>query len=341
MKILYIAPYSEGSTSKMRGEHLKTILNPELFIVINIQEPIDATSRLFRSIGWRYKFGPLIECINSFILERVNPEEKFDLTWIDKGVFIKPDVIKFLRVRSEKLVHFTPDPAFTYHQSFLFNKSLPMYDHCITTKSYEIEHYRKFGKDPIVCTQGFDAAIHKPYHQLHEKKGIVFIGHKEKEREEIISLLIEKGIQVTVAGIKWDAFNRKHRHRLNFTFKGEGLFGSEYAREISAAKFGLGLLSKWVPELHTTRTFEIPACRTALVTERNDEISGWFNDTEVIYINTPQELADRISELDKDDTALMNLICNGYKKVSEGKHSYEAIMRNIIHQIYRGDTQCQ
>ena len=37
-----------------------------------------------------------------------------------------------------------------------------------------------------------------------------------------------------------------------------------------------GLLAKWVPELHTTRTFEIPACGTALVTERNSETALVF-----------------------------------------------------------------
>jgi spore maturation protein CgeB len=340
MKILYIAPYSEGSTSKMRGESLKKILKPELFVVINTQEPIDTTARLFRSIGWRYKFGPLVERINSFILERVDPAEHFDLTWIDKGVFIKPSVIGFLRKQSDKLIHFTPDPAFTYHQSALFNKSLHMYDHCITTKSYEIEHYRKFGKDPIVCTQGYDPTLHKPYHQTNEKKGVVFIGHKEAEREEIISLLLETGIQVTLAGINWDGFNRKHRNKSNFKFKGKGLFGLEYAKEISAAKFGLGFLSKWVPELHTTRTFEIPACGTALVTERNHEISSWFDVTEAIYINNPQELSARISELDKDDTVLASLTQKGYKRVIEGKHSYESIMKSIIHQVYEEGNKC-
>ena len=49
----------------------------------------------------------------------------------------------------------------------------------------------------------------------------------------------------------------------------------EYAKIISLSYFGLGLLSNWVPELHTTRTFEIPACNTCLITPKTIEIANF------------------------------------------------------------------
>ena len=152
MKALYIGHYDIGSTSRMRGEYLKQLMPDYEFLVVSIDEPIRATPRLLRSIGWRYKRGPLISRINNHILNSLQNNFNYDLVWIDKGVFIDPKIILSLRRNSRKLVHFTPDPAFTYHRSILFYKALPHYDYCITTKSFEIEAYKKYGVKTIFCT---------------------------------------------------------------------------------------------------------------------------------------------------------------------------------------------
>src|SRR5215216_5893590 len=120
MKVLYVGHYNEGSTSGMRGEYLKEILPIEEFLVVNIDIPLEKTSGLFRSLGWRYRVGPLIKNINNYIIESIKGNYSYDLVWIDKGVFIDPEIIYKLKKNSNKLVHFTPDPAFTYHQSKLF-----------------------------------------------------------------------------------------------------------------------------------------------------------------------------------------------------------------------------
>ena len=123
MKILYIAQYSEGSTSRMRGEYMRQILKGADVKVINTDVPMEKTSRLFRSVGWRFKKGPFITNINEYITESLKGDYKYDLVWIDKGVFIKPVIISKLKEKSARLVHFTPDPAFAYHQSkFFFNQ---------------------------------------------------------------------------------------------------------------------------------------------------------------------------------------------------------------------------
>ena len=116
LRILYIGHYDVGSTSRMRGEYLKQLLPEHSFFVINTDEPISATPRLLRSLGWRYKKGPLIKNINHHIRKKLNGDYAYELVWIDKGVFIDPDIIYTLKKNSVKLVHFTPDPAFTFHQ---------------------------------------------------------------------------------------------------------------------------------------------------------------------------------------------------------------------------------
>ena len=333
MKALYIGHYDVGTTSRMRGEYLRKLLPAYDFLTINTDVPINATPKLLRSMGWRYKKGPLIRNINNHILKELNGNFEFDLVWIDKGVFIDPEIIHTLKKNSRKLVHFTPDPAFTYHRSKLFYDALGLYDYCITTKSFEIESYKKYGVKTIFCTQGYDPELHKPHHRFHEKNGVVFIGHKEDERELILSELVEKNIRVTVAGNHWDKFAFRRKHKSNLVYKGKGIFGNDYAQEISAALIGLGLLSRWIPELHTTRTFEIPACKTALVTEHNPEIGSVFSDEEVIYYDDPDEAITKIEYYLGKKDRLIPFTENGYKKVTAGGYSYSEILSKILKQI--------
>lgn len=317
----------------MRGECLKQLLQDYEFLIVNTDVPINATPKLLRSIGWRYKRGPLIRNINNYITRELNGNYSYDLVWIDKGVFIDPEIVHTIGKNSRKLVHFTPDPAFTYHRSKLFYEALSLYDYCITTKSFEIESYKKYGVKTIFCTQGYDPAIHKPYHNFREKDGVVFIGHREDEREYIISQLVEKDIKITIAGNHWDKFAARRKHKSNLVYKGKGVFGDDYAKELSAALLGLGLLSKWVPELHTTRTFEIPACKTVLVTEHNPEIGSVFSDDEVIYYEDAEEAITKIEYYLDKKYKLMSLTENGYKKVTEGGYSYFEILAKVLKQI--------
>ena len=333
MKVLYIGHYDVGSTSRMRGEYLKKLLPTETFKIVNIDPPLTATPRIMRSWGWRYKMGPLIRNINNHIRQHLNNDYSYDLVWVDKGVFIDPEIIFALRKNSRRLIHFTPDPAFTYHRSRLFFEALPQYDYCITTKSFEIESYRAYGVKTIFCTQGFDPEVHKPYHSFKEKDGVVFIGHKEEEREYIVSRLVDKNIRITIAGNKWEKFSAKRKHKANLIYKGTGIFGDAYASELSQALLGLGLLSRWVPELHTTRTFEIPACKTALVTEHNPEIGSVFSDDEVIYYDDPDEAVAKIEHYILRREKIVSIAENGFRKVTEGGYSYPEILAKVLNQV--------
>lgn len=333
MKILYIGHYNEGSTSRMRGEQLRSLLPAAEFTSVNIDIPMLNTPRLIRSMGWRYKIGPLIKKINAYLERETGNVSGCDLIWVDKGVFIQPDLIRQFRNKTPLLVHFTPDPAFTYHRSKLFFNSLSLYDYCVTTKSYELDEYRKFDTNTILATQGYDRKIHKSSHRFEEKNGVAFIGHREEDREEVIAKILEVKVPVALAGIYWQKFAFKHRNNKYLSYAGNGVFGPDYARMISKAQFGLGFLSKIVPERHTTRTFEIPACGTALITEDNSEIRSFYNENEVIYFNHPNEIVEKIQFGLTHKEWLRNISKNGFEKVKCLGVEYESILERVLMQI--------
>lgn len=331
MRALYIGIYSEGSTSKMRALEIGTILQDWSIDIINTDIPKQQMSRLWQSIGFRYKRGPLICKVNNYVLSNL-ATNYYDVIWVDKAIYLTKNTTEILRERADKLVHYTPDPAFTFHRSKLFYESLPLYDYVVTTKSFEIDEYvRVIGnKEKVLyATQGFDKNLHRPIAQWGDKKGVAFIGHYEKERMKTIELFLNNGVEVTLAGIGWEPFAKSHRSCC-LNYLGSGVFGEDYVKAISNCLFAWGAISKWIPEKHTTRTFEIPACKTALLTERNSEIESFFSDDEVVFYDNINDLIEKVIYYNNHKDELKELIEKGYHKVQSGGFDYESIMKKLL-----------
>jgi spore maturation protein CgeB len=330
MRVLYIGQYGEGSTSRMRGENLKVLLARASFEVIDLDEPIRRTRQPFRSLGWRYTSGPLIGKIDRFVRERLNGE--YDLAWIDKGIFIGAGLLRDIRAGLK--VHYTPDTAIVFNQSRLFNSSIPLYDYCITTKSFELEAFKQKGaREVLFCTQGYDARVHRPSVPTGEKNGVVFVGLCEPSREHLLANLLERKVPLTLAGKNWEKFVRKHRNNPCLNYIGQGVFGETYAALVSGGQLGLGLLSKRFPERHTTRTLEIPACGTALATERNEDTLSIFGEEEVFFYRDTRELIEAVPALLNDRERLDKIAQAGYQRVTQGEFDYLSILRGLLRKM--------
>lgn len=338
MTILYIGQYTTGTTSKMRADQLKDLLKPKVLEVIDTHIPFFKTPKLFRSLGFRFKRGPLITKTNRLIRKQLESfsVQKFDLIWVDKAIYVTKDTTALLRQKANQLVHFTPDPAFTFHQSHHFSSSLKQYDYAITTKSYELSHYYNHlpTEKIILTTQGFNAESHQPHTEFsHKNNGVLFIGHSEKEREIILQLLLHQNIPVAIAGIKWEKFAQKNKNNSNLLYLGKGIYGANYAKTLSSYQFSWGALSKWIPELHTTRTFEIPACGTALITERNRETELFFKNDEAIFYNSPEEMVERIKYYQSHPNELEVLTNKGRERVIRDGRDYRSILEEVLRKI--------
>src|SRR5690606_8820615 len=109
----------------------------------------------------------------------------------------------------------------------------------------------------------------------------------------------------------------------------KGIYGPDYAKTLSTYQFSWGALSKWIPELHTTRTFEIPACGTALITERNSETSSFFTEKEAIFYNTPEEMITKIKYYQNNPEKLELLIDKGRARVIKDGRDYKTIIAGL------------
>jgi spore maturation protein CgeB len=333
-KILYIGTYSEGTTTKMRGNSLQRIFSETAFQIINIDIPFYQSPKIARSIGFRYKIGPIINKINSYIIKNI--QDNYDMIWVDKAVFITKTTTKILKQRTKILIHYTPDPAFQFHHSHHFESSISLYDYAITTKMFEQPDYQKFLKPEqiIFSTQGFDPSLHSPITPFNQKKnGVVFIGHNEKEREKAASLLLKNNIPLAIAGINWKTFAKKNKNNPLLNYMGDSIYGTNYTKILSEYYFSWGAISKWIPEKHTTRTFEIPACGTALITERNNETIQFFNEQDVIFYSSFNEMIDKIKYYLEHLPELEVIIQNGLTCIKNKGFDYDSLIKKIMNEI--------
>lgn len=334
MKALYVGTLTNGSTSRMRAEKLRDLDPSTDWRWINTDAIILRTSRIWQSAAYRLQTGNAVDAINETVVNYVG-NDRFDLIWVDKAIFLRPGTVQKLRRASRFLVHYTPDTAFHLRRSRHFEKTVSLYDLVVTTKSFDVPEYiRLAGRDTVHLTsQGFDGKVHFPHNPAADrKKEVIFVGLAEPDRERCVGELLRNGITVRLAGIGWSSFVRRCGPKAPLIFEGESVFAENYARLLSRAWIGLGLISKRFPELHTTRTVEIPACGAILATQATPDTVKFFAPDEALFFDSYADLARRINEVfapGKED-ALYRLAERGRARVIRDGRDYENILAAIL-----------
>lgn len=316
----------------MRAEWLREITPSWKWTWIDTDPPLEEGARVWRSLAYRYQTGRAVKAINDKVSNDIPPSS--DLVWVDKAVFLNRKTMARIRKSAKRLAHFTPDTAFGANSSRHFNASLPLFDLAITTKSFEMGLYRdRISSDRILLTtQGYDPTVHYPrFGDESRRREAAFVGLAEPDRERCVAALVDRGIPVRLAGRGWSALVQQFAGNPLLMFEGEACFGNAYAEVLSRAWIGIGLLSKKFPELHTTRTFEIPACGAILATESTVETSKFYGEGDALFFRSHDELARSIEDLFmKSDAALSRIATAGRLRVAEGRYDYPAILSDAL-----------
>lgn len=299
MKILFVAQlYPTGwiSTSRMRMEELQRL---GMDII-----PLDAIPYYNWGGKWagapfrRLQWGPPLWGLNREIV-RHTQSCRPDVLWIDKGIWIYPKTLRAVRnLGTRILVHYSPDPAILLHQTRHFLASIPEYDLVVTTKAYEVEHYRSYGARVLQLQYpSYDRDVHQPQIPTAEEASqyaadVVFVGSYAPGREKYLRPLAREGINLVIWGNSW---NKCKDPQLQRYIRRRHVGGRDYALALSCAKIGLGILSPLCPDRSTTRSLEIPACGTFLLAERTEEHQALFEENkEAVYFSSEEELVSKV-----------------------------------------------
>ena len=334
MKASYIGILTPGSTSRMRAEVLRDLTPGWAWTWVDTDIPMRQQSRLWRTAAFRFNSGRAVREINALVQSEI-ADRTLDMVWVDKAVFLRQSTVRVLRRAAGRLVHFTPDTAFHANRSRHFEKTLPMFDLVVTTKSFEVDEYRTRIPDSriVLVTQGFDPKLHYPRFRPAEKiREASFAGLAEPDREQVVAALLDHGVPVRLAGEGWSRFLQRWGTHPKLAFAGAAVFGDDYARLLSGSWVGLGLLSKRFPELHTTRTFEIPACESILATESTKETKSFFAQDEALFFHDGAALARRLSDLfsKSSEADLARMAIAGRDRVLNDCRDYPSILKEVL-----------
>lgn len=313
--------------------------------------PLDATPYYRWGGKWvggvcrKLKAGPPISSLNAAVLRearRARPQ----VVWLDKAIWVWPKTLRALKQDLGcHLVHFTPDPAITFHRSRHFLASIRIYDLIVTTKSYEVEAYRALGARNLLFLQvAFDPSAHRPmtYEDDTQRAAfasdVAFIGHWEPERERLLNEIRAVPCNLALWGPRWAEALARSAY-LKAAYRGGTLKGPDYARGWSGAKIGLCFLSKLAPDQTTTRSVEIPACGTFMLAERTDEHLSLFEEgQEAAFFGTAEEMLDKIRYYLKHDDERKRIAAAGRERCLKSDYSQHGRMKEILRAVETSRT---
>lgn len=278
--------------------------------------------------------------VNNKIINHILRKD-YDVIWIDKGVFVSSKTLKTIKQYSPKtiIIGYSPDNmAERHNQSQHFLDSLPYYDYYVTTKSFIIEELKKMGvKDVIFVNNAYEPSFHHPYNISSEDKErlggtIGFIGSWESDRFLSMKYLADHGVPVRVwGGGKWKEYVGKIP---NLIVEGKGLFSEDYNRAISAFDISLCFLRKMNSDQQTTRTMEIPACKSLLMAERTKEHESLFKDgEEAVFFASNEELLQKCIYYISRPKELKSIAEKGHFRCVSSGYSNEDMIKRVLHQI--------
>lgn len=296
MKVLYVGELWQGGTCLERAK----VLAERGWQVIRFDTTpyLRGHSRILASAQHRLLWGPDVTRFNRDVLQAARAAGALDVIWVDKGRWLHGATLEELKHASGAVaVHYTPDPAFTVHDSRHFDACLPLYDLSITTKRYELEDYRRKGAREVLFTwQGIDDRFERlaACAQLDARPfDTVFVGHVEPYYVATLERVREITRNMRVHGPGWERLARR-RGWLRGIAAGP-VWGDALPEALARGRIGVGLLSKLYPDAFTTRSFEVPAAGAMLLAERTTDHRELFEeDREAVFFSSMDELCDKL-----------------------------------------------
>lgn len=299
------------------------------------------TWQTFSAKAIRKLFRPVL--VNELRRECVRMLTAFkpDCLFVFKGSSVHPEILKQYRRRGVPTVNYYPDVSFLSHGKYI-PRSLPLYDHIFNSKSYGLGDMRStLGVREITfLPPGFDPDLHLSLDLTSDEIDqygcdVAFIGTWSPKKEMLLAALqtIHPQPKLKIWGSQWEKCQSTY---LKPAIMGTEVTGFEYTKAICGASICLGLLSEQGQgassgDLITARTFQIPACGTFMLHERNDEVLQFFEEgRDAEFFSSPQELTEKIERYLKDKELRQTIAKSGHIRSLRDGYSADDRMKVLL-----------
>ena len=298
-----------------------------------------AVKRLLRSrwpqrIGWRLAPGLLAQ-LESRSFVGVANQFRPDLVLVVSGNLITSQALAEIKgATAATLFHFyNENVANRLNTSATLRKAIRHYDHVFTTKSFNVDSLSLMGAKAVTYVpHGYRDHCHFPVSVKKKDRrqygsDVVFVGTWEHPRAQMLERL--QSFKLRVWGNDW------HRLRtgsaLHSSVAGRAVYGGELARVFGASKVSLSFLRKANRDLHTSRTFEIPACGGFQLSERTEEVLNFFEEgKEIECFSSLDELRDKITYYLKHESQRLRIATAGLDRVRRSRYRFTDRLETIL-----------
>lgn len=338
MKILYVGPDYPGSNGTcwrdaflQLGHEVRTIDDEHY-----ARPPATLTGKAVRKWLGRPPQSQ-IHRLNDLVTReatRFHP----DLTFYVKAYFILPETLEHTGTIAPNFAYMNDDMFNPNNQTYLFYSVIQRMDCILTTKSYNVaEFHAANAPKAVYIPNAYDPRIHFPVpvtqqDRAHFGGDIGFLGTFRRERADFLSRIADgrRNLSFNVWGDGWEKLRRidnVHRWKrwanLKPCVRGGPLWCQDMGKAFGTNKISLGLLYRKNRDLHTSRSFEIPACGGFMLAERTEEHRLYFEEgKEAVYFSSFDEMIDKIWFYTSHDSARQKIAEAGHKRCLKSAARY-------------------
>lgn len=294
---------------------------------------------LLRRAQSKLVFGPGVALANAaFVAQCALHKPDLVLAW--RAPWLWPQTIALARAAGAKKIAlycnddpFGPDRDLRIWRAW--REGIPAADVVLAYRTQNLAELTAAGARAVkLFRSSYDADVHRPLALTDADRArfgcdVVFVGHCEDDsRLALMDALLLSGLSVRIFGTDWERHARGHAWDKLVPIL--PLRGDDYVRALCAAKAAVVFLSARNRDTYTRRCFEIPACGTAMLAPRTEDLRTLFGEDEALFWSSADELVSQARRACSDDALRARVAEAGRKRVLADGHDARARARELL-----------
>ena len=338
LRIIYVGVDDPVSTSGMRLRAMRELGHDVVSVSPRGRTCASKTGELLNRARNRLGYPPNTANVNESIIRHAAGRDH-DLLWVDELRMVTAGTLKLLKAQTPSIIRVSlimDDPFSRRGRGWRrFKQAVPYYDIHYIIRDVNNRELRRIGARRVErYHKGFDLHTHRPVNLPEDHPGhdVLFIGHYEPPREKAIAFLIERGVPVTVIGCRDAIGKRSYWRRIERSaYIQGGVYGQDYTKAICSAKIALCFYSRWNRDTENSKMYEIPACGTFMLAERNRENVKMFEEgKEAEFFSSREELMEKVKYYLSHPDERRRIAEAGGERCMKSGYSYHERLKKML-----------